>query len=236
MRRREFITLLGTAAAAWPLAARAQPGSSPMRRVGVLTAVSETDPQWQQNLIAFRQGLEKLGWADGRNVRFDTRLAGANADQIQPLVKDLIGLQPDVVLATNTVIATALARESRLLPIVFVLVADPVGAGLVASLARPGGNLTGFLSYEEGIVGKWLAMLKEIAPRLTRVALLANPKTTAYDYFLRAATAAAPRLALEVVPARVEDAATDIERAIEVFFARAKRGLGCAPRHRERFA
>jgi putative ABC transport system substrate-binding protein len=220
LKRRELITLLGGAAATWPLLARAQQGER-MRRIGVLLNSAEDEPDMQARLAGFRQGLEKLGWS-GRNVRIDTRFAAARADQFQVLAKELVAQQPDVILAHSPPIAAALQRESRAIPIVFVSVSDPIGSGFVASLARPGGNLTGLLNFEAGITGKWLAMLKEIAPRLTRAALVANPKTTAYDYFLRAAEAAAASLAIELVPSRVETAA-DIERAI-VAFARVPDG------------
>ena len=221
MRRREFITLLGGVAVVWPLAARAQQPER-MRRIGVLSAFADDDPDMQAWLPAFRQGLERVGWSEGRNVRIDTRFARANVDQHQALAKELVALQPDVIVAQTTPVVTALQRESRALPIVFVYVSDPVGSGLVASLARPGGNLTGLLLYEASIVGKWLAMLREIAPRIARAALVADPKTPIYDYFLRAAEAIAPSLAIELVPSPVETAA-DIERAIESF-ARAPNG------------
>jgi putative ABC transport system substrate-binding protein len=220
MRRREFITLLG-GAAAWPLAVRAQQPER-MRRIGVLVASAEDESDIQARLAGFRQGIEKLGWSQGRNVRIDTRFAAGRADQYQMLAKELIALQPDVILAQSPPITAALQRESRAIPIVFVSVSDPIGPGFVASLARPGGNITGMMQYEAGITGKWLAMLREIAPRLAHVALVGNPKTTAYDYFLRAAEAAAPSLAIELVPSRVETAA-DIERAIGAF-ARAPNG------------
>jgi putative ABC transport system substrate-binding protein len=212
MKRRAFITLLGGAAAAWPLAARAQQPSG-MRRIGVLVSSAEDDLDMQARVAGFRQGLEKLGWSEDRNARIDARFAAGNPDQFQALAKELVALQPDVIFAHSTPIVTALQRESRTIPIVFVSVSDPIGAGFVASLARPGGNLTGLLQYEEGIAGKWLAMLKEIAPRLARAALVANPKTTAYDYFLRTAKAAAASLTIELVPNPVETTA-DIERAI----------------------
>ena len=219
MRRREFITFLGGATVAWPWIARAQ--SDQVRRIGVLVGMAEDDPQTKARLGGFRQGLERRGWSEGRNVRIDYRFA-ASPDRYQPLAKELIALQPDVILAQSTPVATALQRESREIPIVFVSVSDPIGSGLIANLARPGGNLTGVLFYEESITGKWLAMLKEIAPQLTRVALIANPKTTAYDYFLRLAKAIAPSLAIELVPNPVATAA-DIERAI-VDFARVPNG------------
>ena len=216
MKRREFITLVGGAAAGWPLAARAQQPER-MRRIGVLVGNAEDDPEMQARLAGLRQGLERLGWSDGRNVRIDYRFApAASADQAQPLAKELVALQPDVIFVQSTPLAAALQRESRAIPIVFTAVSDPIGSGFVASLARPGGNLTGLLNFEASITGKWLAMLKEIAPRLARAAFIANPKTTHYDYFLKAAEAMAPSLAIELVPSTVETAA-DIERVIEAF-------------------
>src|SRR5712691_3091960 len=232
LRRREFISLLGGAAAApsmfWPLAVRAQQ-SDRMRRIGVLVGFAEDDPAMQARLAGFRQGLERLGWSEGRNVRIDFRFApAASADQAQVLAKELVALQPDVIFAHSTPIATAMQRESRTIPIVFVNVSDPIGSGLIASLARPGGNLTGLMQFEAGITGKWLAMLKEIAPRLARAALVANPKTTPYDYFLRAAEALAPSLAIEIVSTPIETAA-DIERAIESFARMPDGGLVLPP-------
>ncbi len=221
MKRREFITLLGGAVAGRPLAARAQQPER-MRRIGVLVSGAEGDPEMQTRLAGFRQGLERLGLSEGRNVRIDYRFAAGNADQYQALAKELVALQPDVILAHTTPVAATLQRESRAIPIVFINVSDPIGSGFISSLARPGGNLTGLLQYEASITGKWLAMLKEIAPRLTRAALVANPKTSPYDYFLRAAEAVAPLLAIELVPSLIENAA-DIERAIETF-ARAPNG------------
>src|SRR5215510_13665687 len=226
MRRREFITFLGGATVAWPLIARAQ--SDQVRRIGVLVGLAEDDPQTKARLAGFRQGLERRGWSEGRNVRIDYRFAASGPDHYKPLAKELIALRPEVILAHSTPIATALQRESREIPIVFVNVSDPIGSGLIANLARPGGNLTGVLFYEESITGKWLAMLKEIAPQLKRAALIANPKTTAYDYFLRLAKAIAPSLAIELVPNPVETAA-DIERTIGAFARVPNGGLVLPP-------
>jgi putative ABC transport system substrate-binding protein len=215
VKRREFITLLGGAAAAWPLAARAQQGEK-MRQVGVLMALAEDDPEAKSRLVAFRLGLIKRGWSEGRNVQIHYRFAGADARHPQAFARELVALQPEVILAHTPPVASALQRESRAIPIVFVNVSDPIGLGFIASQARPGGNLTGVLHYEAGIPGKWLAMLKEIAPRLARAAFVGNPKSGTYDYFVKAAKAAAPSLAVEVVSLPVEDAA-DIERSIESF-------------------
>jgi putative tryptophan/tyrosine transport system substrate-binding protein len=226
VKRREFITLLGGAACVWPLAARAQQPDR-MRRISVLVPYDEGDPENKARLTSFRQGIEKRGWSEGRNVRIDYRYAPAGA-QAQALAKELVALRPDVIFAVGTAMAAALQRESRTLPIVFLGASDPIGSGFVASLARPGGNLTGLLLYEEGITGKWLAMLKEIAPRLARAVLMANPKTTPYDYFVHGGQAVAPSLAIELVPSPVENAA-DIERAIESFARVPNGGLVLPP-------
>jgi putative ABC transport system substrate-binding protein len=226
MKRREFIALVGGAAAAWPVMAPAQQ-PKPMRRIGVLVGLAENDPEMKERLAGFRHGLEKLGWSEGSNVRIDYRFAPAGA-QANLLARELVALQPDVILAQSTPATAALKPETSTIPIVFAGVADPIGSGFVASLARPSGNLTGLLQYEEGITGKWLAMLKEIAPNLTRAGLLANPKTAAFDYFLRSAKTRAPSLAIEVVPIPIENA-NDIERSIEGFAREPNGGLVLPP-------
>jgi ABC-type uncharacterized transport system substrate-binding protein len=214
MRRREVIRVLGGAMAAWPLAARAQQDGR-MRHVGVLVGLRENDPEAQTRFAGFKQEFEKFGWFEGRTVRFDHRYAPAGA-RAREIARELIALQPEVILAQGTPISAALKQETQTVPVVFVGNVDPVGSGFVASLARPGGNLTGFLSLEASITGKWLAMLKEIAPRLTRVALVSNPMTIPYDYYFLPGQAVAPSLGMELVPGRVENAA-DIERFIESF-------------------
>jgi ABC-type uncharacterized transport system substrate-binding protein len=228
VKRREFITLLGGAAVAWPLAARAQQGGR-VRRIAVFTVLAADDPATKGHLAALRQELEQLGWSEERNVHIDYRFGAGKSDQYTSEAKELVALQPDVILARSTQIATTLQRETRAIPIVFTEVSDPIGAGFIASLARPGGNLTGVLLYEAGIVGKWLAMLKEIAPRLTRVGLLGNPKTVPFDYFRGAAEAAAPSLAVELVPTPIGNAAADIEGAIESLAAAPNGGLVVLP-------
>jgi len=228
MRRRNFIALLGGAAAAWPIAARAQQ-SAGMRRIGVLIGLAEDDPDAQARLSAFRQGLDRLGWSEGGNVRLDYRFAPAGA-QAQALAKELVALQPDVILAQTTPVVAALQRETRTIPIVFVGVADALGSGLVTSFARPDGNTTGFMLFETGITGKWLGMLKEIAPNLERAALVINPKTAAYyEFYLRAGQAAASSLAVELVFVAIENTAANIERAIALFARTPNGGLLLPP-------
>jgi putative tryptophan/tyrosine transport system substrate-binding protein len=223
MRRREFIALLGSGVAGWPIAARAQQPDR-MRRIGVLMGLAEDDPETKARLAGFRQGLEKRGWSEGRNVSMDIRFVpDSGVDQAQVLAKELIALQPDVILAQGTPVVAALQRETRTLPIAFVATADPIGSGFVASLPRPGGNITGLMMFEASVTGKWLAMLKEIAPRLERVALLTNPKTAPfYNFYLRAAESLSPSLGIKVVPSLVENSA-DLERTIGAF-ARTRNG------------
>ena len=215
MKRRDFIKVIGGAAAAWPLAARAQ--QSRMRRIGVLVAYLEGDPEMQARLAAFRQGLERLGWLEGRNIYINTRFAPAGAGQEQLRAREVVALKPDVIFAHSPQVVAALQRESGAIPIVFVGVADPVEAGFIASLARPGSNMTGLLGIEASIAGKWLTMLTQIAP-VTRVALVANPKNI-FDYFLHAAVPLARSLSIELVPSPVANTA-EIEHAID--FVRAQ--------------
>jgi putative ABC transport system substrate-binding protein len=229
MKRREFITLAGGAAVVCPLVARAQQGER-MRRIGVLVALAEDDPESKARLSAFRQGLQKRGWSEGRNVSIDTRFApDSSADQVQVLAKELIALQPEVIFAQSTPTVVALQRETRTIPIVFSNIADPIGSGFVASLPRPGGNITGLMLFEASVTGKWLAMLKEIAPRLERAAFVINPKTAPfYNYYLRAAESLSPSLGIKLVPSLVENAA-DIERTIGAFARTPNGGLLLPP-------
>jgi putative ABC transport system substrate-binding protein len=179
--RRELLAALGGAAAAWPVAVRAQVGER-KRRIGILWQYAADDPATGPPLSAFRQTLAQLGWSENRNVDIDYRFAGGSSDRYLPLAQELIASRPDVIVATGTPITATLQRETRAIPIVFTSVSDPIGAGFVASLARPGGNITGMLLYEAGIIGKWLAMLKEIAPRVTRAAL-GEPKDKPLSLF-----------------------------------------------------
>ena len=178
MRRRKFLSLVGGAAAALPLAARAQRPER-MRRIGVLHTPAAEDSEGQARSAAFLQGLQQLGWTDGRNVRIDTRWAAGDADRIRRYVAELVALAPDVILATGSATVGPLLQATRTVPIVFVGVPDPVGAGFVETLSRPGGNATGFTPYEYGIGAKWLELLKEIAPSVTRVAVLRDPSFAA---------------------------------------------------------
>jgi putative ABC transport system substrate-binding protein len=219
MRRREFITLLGGAAAScvsWPITARAQLPEG-TRHIGVLMGLAEDDPDTKARLFGLRQGLEKLGWVEGRNVRIDYRFAPAGA-RAEMLAKELVALRPDVILSNASPATGALQRETSVIPIVFTGVADPIGSGFVAGLARPGSNITGFLLFEASITGKWLAMLREVAPDLARAALVINPKSARYyEFYLRAAQAAASSLGIELVLAAIDNAPAEIEQAIAAF-------------------
>jgi putative ABC transport system substrate-binding protein len=217
MRRREFIALLGGAATALPLPARAQQVER-MRRIGVLMATAESDPENQRNIKAFLQGLQELGWAHGRNVQIEYRWGGASLDRIRTYAAELVGLKPDVILAQTTLVVAPLQRETRTAPIVFMQIVDPVESGFVASLARPGGNLTGFTPFEFSTTTKWLEILKEIAPSITRVATILNPIQSPQIGILRAIETAAPSvgLGLNLTVVGVSDAA-EIERAASTF-------------------
>jgi putative tryptophan/tyrosine transport system substrate-binding protein len=221
MQRREFITFVGSAAAAWPLAARAQQAAR-MRRIGILLNASSDDPQYQAWVGAFLQELALLGWVIGRNVRIDTRWAGVNAAEIRRHAAELAALAPDVILAHGAGPVGALLQATRTVSIVFPVVVDPVGGGLVDSLARPGGNATGFMAFEYSIGGKWLELLKQIAPGVTRAPILRDPTQPAGTGQFGAIQAAAPSLRVEVNPVDVRDAG-EIERAVAAF-ARAPNG------------
>ena len=222
MRRREFLGVLSSTAIAWPLATRAQHGER-TRRIGVLTYLAADDVEGQARLAAFARALTQLGWNDGGNLRIDTRWA--TADDIHRQAAELVALAPDVlVAATGTATVAPLLRATRTVPIVFVTVIDPVGAGFVASLARPGGNTTGFTLYEYSMSGKWLELLKEIAPRVTRVAVLRDPAVASGIGQFGAAQSVAPSLGVELTPVDVSDAA-EIERAVTTFAGMLNGGL-----------
>src|SRR5262245_3245762 len=207
MRRREFITFLGGTALAWPLDARAQQPDQ-ARRIGVLMGYPESDSEAQAFIAAFREGLQKLGWKEGRNVRIDTRWATpADADAMQRFAKELVALQPDLILSNTTPTTAALVQQTRNIPIVFAMVADPVGSGFVESFPKPGGNVTGFVTTEGSLGSKWLDLLKEIAPGVARVAMLFNPTAAANfaEYWLNPFQAAAAAFAVEAIAAPVRD-------------------------------
>jgi putative tryptophan/tyrosine transport system substrate-binding protein len=224
MRRRDFMALTGGAAALAPLAAFAQQADR-MRRIGVLFGSATDDPEHQARFAAFVQGLAQLGWADGRNVQIDTRWATTNPDDIRRQAAELAALAPDVILAaTGTATVAPLLQATRIVPIVFALVIDPVGAGFVASLAQPGGNATGFTLFEYGMSGKWLELLKEIAPGVTRAAVLRDPAIASGIGQFATAQAVAPSLGLELSPVDVRDA-SEIERAVTAFARSGNGGL-----------
>jgi putative tryptophan/tyrosine transport system substrate-binding protein len=222
VKRREFITLLGGVAVAWPLAARAQPGER-VRRVGVLMYLAADDAEGQARLAALTQALKQLGWSDGRNLKIDTRWA--TADDIRRHAAELVALAPDVLVAgTGTATVAPLLQATRTVPIVFVSVIDPVGSGFVASLAQPGGNATGFTIFEFGMSGKWLELLKQIAPGVTRAAVLRDPAVASGIGQFGAVQAVAPSLGVELSPVDVRDAG-EIERAVTVFARGSNGGL-----------
>jgi putative ABC transport system substrate-binding protein len=224
MQRRNFIRLLGGAAVAWPLVARAQQ-SDRVRRIGVLLAATADDPDYQARIAAFQQGLQQLGWSDGRNVHIDTRWATTKADDIRRHAAELAALAPDVILAgTGTATVAPLLQATRTVPIVFAVVIDPVGAGFVDSLARPGGNATGFTVFEYGMSGKWLELLKQIAPAVTRAAVLRDPTIASGIGQFAAVQAVAPSLGVDLSAVDVRDAG-EIERAVTAFARSSNGGL-----------
>ena len=223
MRRREFITLVGGATVTWPLAARAQQPDR-IRRIGVLMALAADDPEGQARLVAFVQGLQELGWTDGRNVRIDTRWAAGDADRFRRDAAELIALSPDVILASGGTGVGVLLQTTRTVPIVFTQTNDPVGAGYVDSLARPGGNATGFTNMEYGTSGKWLELLKEIAPRVARVAVIRDATIAQGIGQFGAIQAMAPSFGVELRPIDAREG-PEIERAVTAFAGSANGGL-----------
>jgi ABC-type uncharacterized transport system substrate-binding protein len=224
MKRRAFITLLGGAVATGPLAVRAQQPADQMRRIGVLINLAADDPEGHARITAFAQGLQEAGWTTGRNVRIDYRWGGAGADAMAKYAAELVALAPDVILAAASVSVAALLQITRTIPIVFVQVIDPVSAGYVASLARPGGNATGFTIIEYGFSGKWLELLREIAPRITRAAVIRDPTVAAQIGQMGAIQSVAPSLGVELLPVEARDA-SEIERAVTAFARSGNGGL-----------
>ena len=237
MRRRDFIRLVGGAATGWPLAARAQQPSG-MRRIGVLMGVKQDNPQEQVGLVEFQQALLELGWIDGRNVRLDDRWA--TPDGVKAAATDMVQSAPDAIVVTSTPGARAFQQATRAVPIIFVAIADPVRTGLVQSLAHPGGNITGFTNFEASMGSKWLELLKEIAPRTTRVALIFNPDTHSGQFF-QTLEAAGPSIGIEPVRTPVHNVA-EIERALASFNGEPNVGCGdarhlhCLPSRSHHFA
>ena len=228
MRRREFITLFGGAVATWPLATYAQQQPGQMRRIGVLMNRTATDPEGQARLVAFQQALQQLGWNDGRNIRIDIRWGEDNIDHERKFAAELVALAPDIILASGTVSVTALQPISGAVPVVFAGVTDPVGAGFVDNLARPGGNVTGFMIYEYSLAGKWLELLKQIAPGVTRVVVLRDPTNPSGIAVFAAIRAMASSLGVQVSPVGIRDAG-EIERALAALARSGNGGLIVTP-------
>ena len=226
MQRREFITLLACTSA-WPFAARAQQPEK-MRRIGLLTPLAESDPEGQARIGALRQALESLGWAEGRNIRIDYHWSAEDADRLRVNAAKLVEMAPDVIVVNSTVMLAALKKETQTVPIVFVQVPDPVASGLVASLAHPGGNITGFTNFEYALGGKWLELLKEVVPDVARVAAIQNPRDRSSSEYTRAIKAVAPSVGVQVTAADPHDA-SEIERSIGTFARESNAGLIVLP-------
>jgi putative tryptophan/tyrosine transport system substrate-binding protein len=228
MRRREFTRLVAGATVAWSVAARAQQAERP-RRIGVLTSSAESDQEGVSSLAAFREELRKLGWMEGRNCAIDIRWAAADVELMKRFASELVTLQPDVILTSSTAAAAAMLQQTRTIPVVFVIVADPVGSGFVASLPRPGGNATGFTPIVNSLGGKWVELLKEIAPRITRVALLFNPPTATFiEGYLKPFKTAAASVGAEAIVAPVNDM-PGLESLIEAEARETSSGLVVIP-------
>jgi putative ABC transport system substrate-binding protein len=225
VRRREFITLVGGAAVAWPVTVRAQQADR-VRRVGVLMGYSEDDQHAQRMFAAFRQGLVDAGWTDGRNLQIEVRWTRAEVGRIKQFASELVALKPDVILSNSTPATAALKRETTTVPIVFNIVSDPVGAGFITSLSRPAGNITGFINVEAAMGGKWLELLKEVAPSISHAAILFNPETApgGGEYFMPSFEAAGVKLGVKTIVARARDSA-DIERVMAGVAGEAGGGL-----------
>ena len=228
MRRRDFLSLIGGAAATWPLAVRAQQPAR-LRQVAILRAEVAGDPEGLRNSGALIQGLQALGWTPGRNVRIEQRWAGGSVDAMKALARELVALEPDVIVVVSTPVSAAVMQETHTIPIIFVQNFDPVGSGLVKSLVAPDGNITGFTSYEPGISSKWLELLKGVAPQVARVAIVYNPQTAPYaGVFLRSIEAASPIFAIQPIAMPIQDSGT-IEKSIEAFAREINPGLMVLP-------
>jgi putative ABC transport system substrate-binding protein len=227
IRRREFMVLLGSAASAWPPAARAQ-NNDRVRRVGVIMGFAQNDEVWQAYLATFRQGLQELGWTGGRNIRFDYRFTGESTERMRTVAEEMVALAPDVIFVSTNSVVSATLNATRSIPVVFTWVSDPVGSGFVPNLARPGGNITGFHNFEPAIGGKWLDLLRQIAPGLRRVAVIHVPEIVPNVAFLRVVEAAAPAFDITVTAGEVRNAA-DIERVLPAFAQDGGGGLIVTP-------
>jgi putative ABC transport system substrate-binding protein len=228
MQRRQFITLIGGGAVSWPLAARAQQ-TGPIRRVGILIPFPDDREAMVKNYVStFRQRLHELGWDDGRNIRFDYRFTGQVPERMRAGSQELIALAPDIIVVLANPAAAIVREATQTIPIVFVSVSDPIGGGFVTNLAHPGGNITGFQNFETAIGGKWLQVLKEIAPAVRRVAFVHSPEISAHVAFMRAAEAASNSLGMTVTPAGVRSAA-EIESALRAFAKESDGGFIVAP-------
>jgi len=228
MRRRDFIAGIAGSAAAWPLTAHAQQGDR-MRRMGVLMGYAENDSEAQAWVAAFREELEKLGWTDGRNISIETRWAASDAEAMRRFAKELVALQPDIIVSQLTVTTAALLEQTRTIPIVFAMVADPVGSGFVASLSRPGGQVTGFATLEDSLAGKWLELLKEIAPRVERIVFLFDPKAATFaEYYLTPLKTAGASSGVQVIVAPVHDV-SELELIIATHARESNTGLIAMP-------
>jgi putative ABC transport system substrate-binding protein len=214
MKRREFMTLMGGAVAAWPRTARAQQANR-VARIGVLMGIGENDPEATPRVEALQNGLKELGWTEGCNIHLDYRWTAGDLDRTRLFAKEIVELKPDVIVVHSTPAVNALRQLATATPMVFVLIADPIGSGFVASLAHPGGNLTGFMNVDAPMAGKWLELLMEIAPKVKRVALIFNPRTSPYQSYLRAFDVGAPKFSVQAIATPVLDAA-ELERAITV--------------------
>jgi putative ABC transport system substrate-binding protein len=223
MRRREFIIIFGGAAAGWPVAAHAQQ-SEQIRHIGVLMSTTEDDPEAKARIVAFKQSLQQLGWTEGRNVRIDTRWPGGDADDVRRYAAELVALAPDVMLATGSATVGPLLQVTRTVPVVFAYVPDPVGAGYVDNLARPGGNATGFTPFEYSLSGKWLELLKQIAPGVTRAAVIRDPAISTGIGQFGVIQAVASSFGVEITAVNVRDAG-EIERAVAAFARSSNGGL-----------
>jgi putative tryptophan/tyrosine transport system substrate-binding protein len=226
MRRREFLGTIG-GALAWPIAANAQQGAR-IRKIGALMGYPEGDPQAQANVIALRQGLQSLGWIEGRNVQIDYRWAGGDSDKARAFARELIGMTPDVIVPSTNQVTRIVQQETRTIPVVFAFVGDPVGSGFVMSLSRPGRNITGFANFDNSIGSKWIELFKEIAPGADRVGFIFNPDAAPNVGFFHSAESAAPSLKIKLAALAVRDA-TDIEQGITAFASEPNGGLIVAP-------